>query len=251
MKKNILLLGGSSEGFELANRLNNHPTFHVISSLAGRTSLPRKPKGAFRTGGFGGIKGLSTYLQDNNIHALIDATHPYAQIISQNAAAAAKATNTPHIHLCRPAWQKTKTDHWIETNNATDSAKLLTFEQSPIFLTIGRTDLTAFLTRPELTFLTRAIEHPPEQETLPSNFKFIYAKGPFSYDDEVQLMQQHGIKALVSKNSGGKHAYAKIKVARTLQIPVIMIKRPTKPNSPSAETTEQIINWLDQIRTKS
>lgn len=250
MKKNILLLGGSSEGFKLANQLHNHPHFTITSSLAGRTSLPRKPKGPYRTGGFGGVKGLSTYLRENNIHALIDATHPYAQTISHNAAEAAKATNTPHIHLCRPAWQKTKDDHWIETTNTQEAAKLLTPNQSPIFLTIGRTDLTAFLSKPDLTFLTRAIEQPPEQETLPSNFNFIYAKGPFSYEDELHLMQQHNIKALVSKNSGGTHAHAKIKVARTLKIPVLMIKRPTTPNGPTAETTEQIIDWLDQIRTK-
>jgi len=48
-----------------------------------------------RRGGFGGIAGLAQYLLDNEINALIDATHPYASAISAHAFRAASETSTP------------------------------------------------------------------------------------------------------------------------------------------------------------
>ena len=44
-----------------------------------------------RVGGFGGIDGLISYLRDNGIGALIDATHPFAAQMSVHAVAAAEA----------------------------------------------------------------------------------------------------------------------------------------------------------------
>jgi len=257
MHKHILLLGGSSEAFELAQNLNDHPHFKVTSSLAGRTSLPRKPVGHLRTGGFGGAKGLASYLTNNNIDAIIDATHPFASKISANAQLAATAINCPLIHLWRPPWQKTTGDHWIDVPTMQAAAACLMPEHSPIFLTIGRLELGSFLTRPDLSFLTRAIEPPKSSDPIksdpttqqplekwPDNFKFIYAKGPFTYKAEEALIKQHNIKAIVTKNSGGDKASAKLEVARALHLPVIMISRPQKPKGPTASTTTEALTWL-------
>ncbi|HTM76407.1 MAG TPA: precorrin-6A/cobalt-precorrin-6A reductase, partial [Devosia sp.] len=54
----ILILGGTGEARELANRLvaKGHA---VTSSLAGRTSDPKLPSGTIRLGSFGGIPGLA------------------------------------------------------------------------------------------------------------------------------------------------------------------------------------------------
>ncbi|MET0415182.1 MAG: precorrin-6A/cobalt-precorrin-6A reductase, partial [Actinoplanes sp.] len=69
----VLLLGGTAEARELASRVP------VISSLAGRTTDPRRPAGEVRIGGFGGPDGLAAYLQDGPIAAVVDATHPFAE----------------------------------------------------------------------------------------------------------------------------------------------------------------------------
>lgn len=254
MKKNILLLGGSSEAFELANEMHNHPEIKLISSLAGRTSLPRKPKGSFRVGGFGGVTGLLAYLRDQNIDALVDATHPFANTISHNAAKAAEQSGLPRLRICRPAWKKTKADNWIEVSNPAAAAQCLTPDQSPVFLTIGRLELAAFLTRTELTFLTRAIEPPKttdpagrSEEAWPENFSFIYGKGPFDFNEELNLIRSHGIRAIVSKNSGSTVAFAKIEVARKLNLPVIMINRPKPPSGITVSSVPEAIAWLEQL----
>lgn len=250
--KNILLLGGSSEGFELAEKLHLHPEIHVISSMAGRTSLPRKPKGELRVGGFGGTEGLVDYIKTNNIAAIIDATHPFAEKISRNVQQAASKTACPCLMICRPPWQKQQGDQWHEVKNVQEAADILTTENAPVFLTIGRLELAAFLSRPDLSFIARAIEPPKPSDSKgppvcnwPDNLQFIYGKGPFTVKGERELMETYGIRSVVTKNSGSPAAYAKIEVARTLELPVIMIKRPPVPEGPVVKNTKDALTWLE------
>lgn len=84
--RRVLILGGSAEARELAERLA--PRFDVTTSLAGRVNNPAVPAGALRIGGFGGEVGLRKWLLDNAIDAVVDATHPFAATITENAAAA-------------------------------------------------------------------------------------------------------------------------------------------------------------------
>jgi precorrin-6A/cobalt-precorrin-6A reductase len=42
------------------------------------------------------------------------------------------------------------------------------------------------------------------------------------------MLKGNGIEVIVSKNSGGTAAYAKIQAARALGIPVVMIDRPAR-----------------------
>ena len=42
-----------------------------------------------RVGGFGGVAGLATYLRQEKITHLVDATHPFAAQMSRNALMAA------------------------------------------------------------------------------------------------------------------------------------------------------------------
>ncbi len=260
MKKNILILGGSSEAFNLAEKLENHASYHPISSLAGRTSVPRKPAGTYRTGGFGGVDGLAYYIKQETISAIIDATHPFAQKITTNASSAANQTNCPIIHISRPPWQKEKGDNWIEVDTMQEAAEKITPSHSPCFLTIGRLELSAFLNRTDIEFLCRAIEPPKSTDPIkqniripknedqwPENFRFIYAKGPYDYENEISLIKQQNIQSIVTKNSGGDKAKAKLDVARDLDIPVVMIKRPSPLKGMTVETTNEALTWLKTI----
>lgn len=270
MTKNILILGGSTEAFSIAEQLQSSPKYSVITSFAGRTSIPRKPAGNYRTGGFGGPEGLANYIKSENIYAIIDATHPFARKMTESAFKAANLTNCPILHIWRPAWRKQQGDNWIEFETMEEAAKYLNKNHSPAFLTIGRLELNAFQHRTDLSFLCRAIEppkftdpikhinkiqKPTDQssiekqavEILPENFNFIYAKGPFTYIDEKQLIEKENIKAIITKNSGGQKARAKLDVARELNIPVIMINRPTSPKGQTVETAEEAIHWLENL----
>ncbi|MDF2469735.1 MAG: cobK, partial [Rhodococcus erythropolis] len=48
-----------------------------------------------RIGGFGGAEGLSEWLSNNDIRAVLDATHPFATRITKNAFDACRANSVP------------------------------------------------------------------------------------------------------------------------------------------------------------
>src|SRR5690349_219317 len=82
----VLILGGTAEARQLAGLLADRADVQAVLSLAGRTAAPAAQPVPVRIGGFGGVEGLASYLKAEHIDALIDATHPYAAVISQHAA---------------------------------------------------------------------------------------------------------------------------------------------------------------------
>ena len=88
--KHVLILGGTTEARLLAERLAGRADLDVTLSLAGRTVAPARQAVPVRSGGFGGAAGLADYLVRERVDALVDATHPYASVISAHALAAAR-----------------------------------------------------------------------------------------------------------------------------------------------------------------
>src|SRR4051812_20252647 len=95
----LLVLGGTTEASALARALVDHPEIDAMMSLAGRTQSPVRPPIPFRIGGFGGVDGLSAYLSDHRVDVVVDATHPFAEQISRNAAEACARANLPLLVL--------------------------------------------------------------------------------------------------------------------------------------------------------
>ena len=245
----LLILGGSAEGFALADALQPRHDLTVTTSLAGVTEAPRTPLGGIRRGGFGGVMGLVSFLRDDRISAIIDATHPFADGISRNAAIAAAKMKVPIIHLWRPAWEQESGDQWTEVDDLEAASAAIPAGKAAVFLTTGRSELAAFAGRSDCTFIARIIQ-PVEQrpaETWPEKLKFVYDKGPFDLELERKLLKKHQVRLIVSKNSGGEAAYPKLAAARELGLPVVMVRRPPKPTGRTVATVEAAIKWLEGV----
>ena len=136
-----LILGGTTEARLLAERLAARPDLAVTLSLAGRTANPVAQPVPVRSGGFGGPQGLADYLVAERIDALIDATHPYAAIMSANAAQAASSSGVPLLALRRPPWVAVAGDRWIEADDAAAAVRALGEVPRRVFLALGRNDI--------------------------------------------------------------------------------------------------------------
>ena len=112
------------------------------------------------------------------------------------------------------------------------------------FLTVGRQELAAFAALSETWFLVRAID-PPEAPTPLPHCTLIQGRGPFDEMAEAELLRNHGIDLLVSKNSGGAATYAKIAAARRLGLPVVMVARPPAPPGASVAGEEEALAWVE------
>jgi precorrin-6A/cobalt-precorrin-6A reductase len=238
----VLVLGGTAEGRELARRL--HPHVDIISSLAGRVPDPALPVGPVRIGGFGGTDGLRRWLRDERIEAVVDATHPFAATMTAHAAEVCRELAMPHLVLARPPWDPGGA---IVVESDTEAATTIAGQRfSRVFLTTGRSGAKAFANS-EAWFLIRAVSA-PDDASLPRHHQLVLSRGPYRYDDEFALMNEHRIDALVTKNSGGDMTRAKLDAAAALDIPVVMVARPRLPGGVAAVgTVQEAADWIAEI----
>lgn len=215
--------------------------------MAGRTKDPVKQPVPMRVGGFGGAAGLATFISNEGFDLLVDATHPYAARISANAAEAAKLTGVPLVTLSRPAWVEEESDRWQRVVSVEEAVKALGAIHRNAFLALGRQELLPFETAPQHSYLIRSVDAVEPPLAVP-NARYITARGPFALADEIDMLKGNAIEVIVSKNSGGAAAYAKIEAARSLGVPVILIDRPPLQSNAMGVEVPDIEAALTAIR---
>lgn len=242
----VLLLGGTTEARRLAADLDARPGVRVTTSLAGRVARPAALEGDVRIGGFGGVDGLAAWLREQEVDAVVDATHPFAATISQHAVRAAAATGVPSVMLRRPGWRPEPGDRWHDAASLADASALLPALGRRVFLTTGRLGLAAFADSPavpdllpELHFLVRSVE--PPDPPLPRHTEVLLDRGPYTVEGETALLREHRIDVLVTKDSGGAATAAKLTAARALSVPVVIVRRPPPPEGATVLPDEESV----------
>lgn len=235
----VLLLGGTGEARALAKAL--HPHIDIISSLAGRVPDPALPVGAVRIGGFGGVDGLRHWLHDERIDAVVDATHPFAATMTAHAAEVCAELHIPHLILARPPWDPGAAIVVVSDTEAAETVGQQSY--SRVFLTTGRSGTRAFAGS-DAWFLIRAVTE-PDSSSLPRRHQLLLSRGPYRYDDELTLLREHHIDALVTKNSGGEMTRAKLDAAAALNVSVVMVARPPLPaDAITVATVREAAEWV-------
>ncbi|MGH7003760.1 MAG: cobalt-precorrin-6A reductase [Alphaproteobacteria bacterium] len=222
----ILILGGTAEAAKLAAILVTQG-HRVISSLAGRTRHPGPIQGEVRMGGFGGAEGLAAYIGREAVALLVDATHPFATRISDNAIAAAAATGIAFVRLERPAWHAGPGDRWMMVATLDQAAAAIP-AGARVLLALGKQHIAGFSSRSDVHFLARMID-PPAAPLGLADFELELSR-PGTPDEEAAFLAAKGITHIVCRNSGGSASHAKLAAARDLGLPVIMIERPHRPD---------------------
>jgi precorrin-6A/cobalt-precorrin-6A reductase len=246
----VLILGGTSEGRELARALADEPGLHVLSSLAGRTASPQMPPGEVRIGGFGGAAGLADYLRAQRIAMVIDATHPFAATMGDNAERACRATGVPLLRLERPAWRAGAGDRWTEVADWDQAAEIVGNTARRALLALGRRELAPFAALDHVWFLVRSVE-PPQPMPPFRQAELLLARGPFTLAGERGLLAGYRIDTIVCRNSGGGAADAKLVAARELGVRVVMRRRPARPTDlPMVATVGEAVAWVRSLRAR-
>jgi precorrin-6A/cobalt-precorrin-6A reductase len=236
--RHVLILGGTGDARQIAGRLVRRGDLRVTLSLAGRTETPLAQAGDVRTGGFGGTAGLMRYLRDQHVDLLLDATHPFAARISANAVAAAADAGVPLVVLDRPAWNRQDGDVWIEVDSVAAAAAELCGARRTVFLAIGRQELAPFQSAPQHRYVVRSVD---AADTVLPDAEYILARGPYGEAEERELLIRHGVDIVVAKNSGGDATYGKIAAARSLALPVIMVRRRPGTGVPAVGSIDEAV----------
>lgn len=237
----MLLLAGTGEAKRIAWGLadSGRP---VIASLAGATRQPEPLPVPTRIGGFGGEAGLRAYLAAEGISAVLDATHPFAQRITDRTARVCSEMGLPYCQVLRPAWTPQAGDHWTTVKGPADVAQLVP-EEAVVFLATGRRTLAEYAGLAGRRVLARMVDPP----TAPFPFEggeFVIGRPPFSQNDEEALFKALGVTHLVVKNAGGAGGRAKLDAARALGVPVLMLARPPMPDAPRVASVQAALDWV-------
>jgi precorrin-6A/cobalt-precorrin-6A reductase len=236
----ILILGGIAESKQLANQLiaDSHTVIYSIVGLVRTPELNCEIHiGGFSSDDTNGSQGLANYCQSHSVDLLIDATHPYAVDMSANAVTAAKIADIPCWRYSRPGWDEAKYSNWHHYHQWDDLAPQIERYRKPFF-TIGASILKYSDQRPQhQQWVMRSAKQQAEVEGITQ----IHAIGPFYYQDELALMQQHKVDALISKDSGCSRVAEKLDAALTLNIPVYVQRRP------ELALAEQTFSQIDDL----
>lgn len=241
----LLLMAGTSEARELARELALIPGLEVVASLAGATRNPMPLEVPTRRGGFGGARAQAAWMRAQGFDAVLDATHPFAARIKARTARIADELALACLHLIRPPWHPQPGDKWREIATPQAAAAHIA-PGATVFLACGRDSLAGFSNLRGRRVFSRQIETPADPFPWPGG-EYLVGRPPFSLSDEVALFERLKVDWLVVKNAGGKGARAKLKAARQLAIPVLLLARPAPPEGLVVANTTEALAWLEQL----
>ncbi|PPS40274.1 cobalt-precorrin-6A reductase [Chroococcidiopsis sp. TS-821] len=177
---------------------------------------------------------IPNFIKQHQIAAIVDASHPYAVEVSQNAIAAAQHLQVPYLRYERPILSSNnvdgKAEHFdsfealLSTNRLQNKRVLLTVGYRPLHLFQAWHDRATLFAR--ILPSAIAIEAATQAGFTPD--RLICLRPPISAELELALWRQWQIQLAITKASGKPGGEeTKRLVATQLGIPLITISRPT------------------------
>lgn len=227
----IFLFGGTAEGHLLAERLaeaGNDVTCAVATDYGQAVLEPRDNLTVL----VGRLTAGEMAERLGDFDVVVDATHPYADKVSENIRAAAEQTDTPYYRLLRP---REEAEDVLWADSPADAAAKLQELPGNVLLTTGSKDLktfTAVKDYPSRLFI-RVL---PSVESLTAALSLGYPashvicmQGPFPKALNQAMMEAVGAKVLVTKDTGKAGGFLeKAEAARAAGAKLLVIRRPTE-----------------------
>ena len=210
-------------------------------------------------------KQMEEFLCNDGYEIVVDATHPYARVVTENIRDAVKTQSSIYLRLEREISQTPEAEdpavsiRYFESN--ADCAKALENTEGNILLTTGSKELATYCSSGRLhdRLYVRIL---PGRESLElcmeqgiKGRQILALQGPFSTEMNAAILKQYDIRHMVTKNSGRTGGYReKLEAAKMLGIPVYVIQ-PVKNtveaigNMPRTDTYsfEGICGKLEQL----
>lgn len=188
-------------------------------------------------------KQIEEFLRNEGYEIVVDATHPYARVVTENLRGAVaalqtsekKAQSSIYLRLEREISETPESEdpavsiRYFESN--ADCAKALENTEGNILLTTGSKELATYCASGRLhdRLYVRIL---PGRESLElcmeqgiKGRQILALQGPFSTEMNAAILKQYDIRHMVTKNSGRTGGYQeKLEAAKMLGIPVYVIQ---------------------------
>lgn len=229
----ILLLSGTSDGIELIKLLNPTGKKYIVSSATDYGTRLAMEAGAERAiTGILDFNGLIVLAAEERIDTIIDASHPFATEISQNAINASKKIGIKYIRYQRPETSLPKHDKIHFVRNFQEGGIMASELGNRVFYTGGSNNFEEFLLNctakkvyirvlPVPDIIKKCIELGLMMEDI------IAMKGPFSKSLNKEMFREYQADVLVTKDSGQAGGTPeKVLGALENNMEIVVIERP-------------------------
>lgn len=250
--KEILIFAGTTEGRELSEYLAAAGIAHTlcVATEYGKIVLKEHPCVKVHKGRMD-REEMEIYIKNGNFGAVVDATHPYAEVVTQNIRHAMQDMDIPYLRLKRESNVTSSYEKIQYFKDSVSCARALEKTDGNILLTTGSKELSVFvkfIDKKERLY-ARVL---PGIESLQlcmdcgiAGRQILALQGPFSTQMNEAMLRQYQIKWLVTKASGNAGGYQeKLDAAQNLDIPVFVIGCPTEQE---CHTFEEVCGQLEKI----
>ncbi len=236
--KEILVFAGTTEGRRLSEYLaaSRIPHTLCVATEYGELVLKENPFLKVHQGRMN-QEEIKAFIQRGNFAAVVDATHPYADVITENIQAAMQGMDIPCLRLKREldGEQVSESVRYFDTSEA--CARALEEVEGNILLTTGSKELSKYCSSetvksrlyvrilPSVESISLCVE-----QGIPGK-QMIAMQGPFTTEMNEAMIHQYDIACLVTKQSGRSGGYRqKIEAATKSGIPVFVIGHAQEEN---------------------
>ena len=174
----------------------------------------------------------------------VDATHPYAKIVTAAVRAACENTNTPLRRLLRA---ESPAEGVIRVSGCAEAAAFLAGQRGNILLATGAKELAAFSSlSPEQLFARVLPTHESiaacEALGLPHR-NILALQGPFTQKLNEAILDQYRIAWLVTKDGGGPGGFGeKLAAAQSTGTRLVLVERPLD----GGDDLETVLSWIKE-----
>lgn len=254
--KEVLIFGGTTEGRSLSEYLAEAGIAHTIcvATEYGEQVLKEHPLVTVQRGRMQ-EEEIRTLIKAKDYVAVVDATHPYAEVITQNIKAAVKLEVVPYYRLQREMTEVQQYEKLCYFESHEECALALEDISGNILLTTGSKELVAYTSKKILKsrLYIRVIPSIESirlcQEKGISGKQILALQGPFSSELNEAILKQYNIACMVTKESGKNGGFSeKIQAAQNLNIPIYVISNTKKKDGLSFT---EICKELDHICQRS
>lgn len=225
----ILLFGGTADTVPLANLLIAQGRRVLVSTLTKSLDISALDPRALKRHGPLHLDDLEEFIGSYKFTLIIDATHPYAEIIQKNIGELSLKLQIPLLRFERPESSFAGFEVLFVKDHE-EASKLIKKNGWRAFLTIGSRNLKTYVGLPAVA---RILDNDSSLgEGLASGFfekHLICKRGPFSLEENIEHLKKTQAQVMVTKDGGeAGHVLEKLMAAKTLGLPTIVIKRPER-----------------------
>ncbi|MBR5487712.1 MAG: precorrin-6A reductase [Phascolarctobacterium sp.] len=230
MKPVIWLIGGTSEGRALIKAMAdlNVELFVSVATDYGAELIEPQDNLTIMAERMDFAK-MRTFLQNHQPACVIDATHPYAAIVTATVQEACTCENAKYVRLLRPVGEA---GDYITVHDFPEAVELLNQVEGNIFLTTGSKNLKDFTAVQDYKERI-ALRVLPMESSLLSALELGYKpanvvcmQGPFSKELNTAMFKKFRSKYVVTKDSGEVGGFAeKVEAANEAGAKLIVIGR--------------------------